>query len=513
MHPFFLAAYPTLFILAVNLKQIPVSQSFRPLGISLVLAVILVLLFGVVSAQYQQGAVSASLVIVLFFTYGHFHRWLESEIPQLASHALLGAIWLLLLLLGMMVKWKIKDIHAFTNLLNGMGAALLVFPVLQIAIFLAQTGTVVNTGRVPPLMDQSSSSQRAEEASLPDIYYIILDGYGRSDILQELYGYDNSEFIRFLRESGFTVTADSHSNYAHTTLSLASSLNLEYVGDIYSVDGDTQSREPLVELIKHSEVRTFLENRGYKTIAFQTGSGDTMITDADIFISYRPSIVNDLEGLLITSSALRMFGEKVNNLFSPFTCLGHQGSIRNIFTNLALIPSIPGPQFVFAHIMSPHPPFVFGPDGDRIVQGECSGFDGSLFEGSSAEYRDGYRGQVEYITELIQDAVEKILARSTTPPIIIIQSDHGPGLFMDFDSSENTCIRERFSILNAYYLPGMDSDRLYGTVTPVNSFRIVLNNYFDTDLPLLEDKLFYSTKARLYEFEEVTDRLEESCRY
>ncbi|MBI5965253.1 MAG: sulfatase-like hydrolase/transferase [Chloroflexi bacterium] len=513
-HPFLFAIYPTLYILAANLKQVSVVQSIRPLLISLALATVLFFLLRVVSKNFQQGAISASLILALFFSYGHVHRFLESAISQTISHIALGSLWLVFLFLGIALKWKIRDLYAFTNTLNLISALLLVLPAFQIIIYLIQPGKDGNVDQLPSLKDSSPLTVSSHiDNTLPDIYYIILDGYGRSDILQEIYDYDNSQFISFLEDKGFVIATDSHSNYAYTTLSLASSLNMDYINSIGGgISEDYQSLEPTAEMIRHSRLRAFLKEHGYQSVAFQTGSGHTMIPDADYYITYRPNIVNDLEGLLITSSALRMYGERLNNLFSPFSCIGHQGSIHNIFTNLAVIPYMSGPQFVFAHIMSPHPPFIFGPKGDLTVRGECNGFDGSLFTGTPDEYRNGYQGQVEYISLLMQDAVEKILARSDIPPIIIIQGDHGSGLLLDSSSSANTCIRERFSILNAYYLPNGGGENLYQTVTPVNSFRIILNHYFEAGLPLLDDRLYYSSLKHYYKFENVTGRIETPCR-
>jgi hypothetical protein len=52
-----------------------------------------------------------------------------------------------------------------------------------------------------------------EYGLFPDIYYVILDGYARADILDELYGYDNSRFLDYLERHGFFVAETSHSNY------------------------------------------------------------------------------------------------------------------------------------------------------------------------------------------------------------------------------------------------------------------------------------------------------------
>ena len=91
LHPFFLAAYPVLFLLSYNIDQISFSQVFRPLIIVLVFAAILVLIFGLAAKDWQQGGLSASLILALFFSYGHVYRLLEKSVPSVANYALLGA--------------------------------------------------------------------------------------------------------------------------------------------------------------------------------------------------------------------------------------------------------------------------------------------------------------------------------------------------------------------------------------------------------------------------------------
>jgi hypothetical protein len=61
--------------------------------------------------------------------------------------------------------------------------------------------------------------------------------------------------------------------------------------------------------------------------------------------------------------------------------------------------------------------------------------------------------------------------------------------------------------LNAYYLPNIDADALYSSITPVNSFRLIFNLYFETDFNLLPDKSYVSNEDQLYEFSDITDKL------
>ncbi len=82
-----------------------------------------------------------------------------------------------------------------------------------------------------------------------------------------------------------------------------------------------------------------------------------------------------------------------------------------------------------------------------------------------------------------------------------------PGAHFSHDSLEEADVGERFPILNAYYFPGVDSSDLYPTISPVNSFRVVLNTYFGLELPLLEDRAFYCTMKRPFDLVEITDSL------
>jgi hypothetical protein len=178
---------------------------------------------------------------------------------------------------------------------------------------------------------------------------------------------------------------------------------------------------------------------------------------------------------------------------------------------LKKIPKLPGPKFVFAHISSPHPPFVFDSNGNAVKYGDCNGLDGNLFNGSKAEYLSGYPQQMAYISQMTQEVIDTILEDSVNPPIIIVQGDHGSGLYLDWNSSKNSCLRERTSILNAYYIPMAMSQELYETITPVNTFRVVFNEAFGLRLPLLEDKNYYSPWDKPYQVEDITDDIEASC--
>ena len=63
------------------------------------------------------------------------------------------------------------------------------------------------------------------------------------------------------------------------------------------------------------------------------------------------------------------------------------------------------------------------------------------------------------------------------------------------------------AILNAYYFPDGDYTALYDDITPVNTFRVVFNEYFRAGYRLLEDRCYFSTWHAPYALVDVTDRV------
>ncbi|MCC6568398.1 MAG: hypothetical protein IT315_04095 [Anaerolineales bacterium] len=347
----------------------------------------------------------------------------------------------------------------------------------------------------------------------PDIYYIVVDGYVRSDMLGDLYGYDNSPFVAELENMGFVVPRQSHSNYSKTALSIPSTLNMNYV-DVFAPGLDNSKFWWLTEpFIDHSATISLLESQGYKTVSTATNWSLTDMDLADVHVKAYPVELTDFEQYFLQTTPLRLIQPLIQNTASVFTVETHRKTILNALNSFGEIASDPDPTFVFAHILLPHPPFVFDASGASIAPSrEFSFKDAEDFEGSLEEYQQGYIGQVEFLNSRLSEMVAVILQQSKTPPIIIIQADHGSGLLAYFSSVEKTCIRERFSTFAAYYFPGLTSDEVPADLATVNLFRFVFNKYFGGDFPLLENRYYYiGDPINIYRDVDVTSRLNESC--
>ena len=276
-------------------------------------------------------------------------------------------------------------------------------------------------------------------------------------------------------------------------LSVASSLNMDYVYNYLPHYGpDDTNSDQVIKSIRENIVRAELKDMGYTDYAFNMGYKWATWWDADQFLPefdryttylFDPAL-NTFEILLLRTTLLRPLIEKKllnfnteSNLF--FEHWGHYERVHNILNELSNLVSEPGPKLVYAHLIVPHSPYIFLPDGSY---------------NSEDNSRLGYLNNLVFINNETMVIIDDILQNSDTPPVILLQADHS--LFPDNDP-------ERFDILNAYYLPGIDEKVLYPTITPVNSFRVVFNQYFDAELPLIDDKSMNTDLGAPYNAEEA----------
>ena len=107
---------------------------------------------------------------------------------------------------------------------------------------------------------------------------------------------------------------------------------------------------------------------------------------------------------------------------------------RRILYTLDKLPHVTGrgPRLVFAHILSPHPPFVFGPEGEPVTPSHP--FSKHEYK-NWRNYEAGYRGQVEYLSRRARGVVGGILENSETTPVIVIMGDHQPPVITEHASN------------------------------------------------------------------------------
>ena len=495
-----LPLYPFLFLLDViltplahNFNRLDPTQALRPLLILWLAAAGGVVLFYLLFRDWQYASYLIFLVILFFFSFAYFNRGLQDLLAD-NGKALDERIFMLICagVLGILAikrVWvRLGGCTWLTGYLNLLIAVMLLVPTFGLVLGLVRkpVKASANSGAI-----SASFADMALDCSYtPDIYYIILDGYGRADALEDLYRFDNQPFLDYLISKGFYVAAESYTNYIQTIFSIPSALNFEFIEPPgKGVNGQTY----FSELMRHNDIMAVLKGCGYQTVAIESGYFFTDHPEVDLYLT-RGIGTNEFENLLLADSPLDVFADELNLRPSELSYTAHRQRVRFSFDTLAALHHMIGPKFVFAHIISPHPPFVFDKSG-RAIEPEARYYigDGDDYQGDSAEYVSGYSAQVQFVNQRMQQVIDAILANSSQPPVIIIQGDHGPGSRLVWDSPPQTCLWERTPILNAYFLPGEGKSLLYSSISPVNSFRVVLNAYFRTDLPLLPDATYFTS--------------------
>ena len=435
------------------------------------------LVFRITGKEYVSAVI---ILVILFFYYyyGHiFYSYISGrhlfEIT-VGRHRFFYPIWVLLLILSIVFLLRVRSsLKSFVRFLNYLLLVLVITTLIPIFTTLFSSSVINNENKVLSSSNLENEVSKLAINNMPNIYYIILDGYAAFDTLKDVYDYDNSEFNNELKKQGFFVADRSTTNHSYTYLSLSSTLNMMYM-DWMGDDGENNKKlREIGDYIEVNKVAEILKSNGYRYITFDSGYSTTSRSAlSDLNVSCAP--FSEFDRTLIKTTML-----------DPFFLYG---GVRD--TTLCQFETIEDiaksdNNFIFSHIIAPHPPFVFDSSGGEVAMN--SGL-------NPWSDKDAYVQQLMFVNSKVIKMVNAIKEKSQSDPIIIIQSDHGPassGTEEMLNPSE-TLIKERMRILNAYYVPKEIKSRLYKEITPVNTFRIILSELLGLELPLLEDKNFFT---------------------
>ena len=490
-HPFLLTLYAIIFFLGSNISQVNLNVANRLILIFTLSTLLLILFVRILTSDFQKSGVLTLLVLIFFFSYGHLRTYLNLHIPILAMNKFLLPSLFVLLAAGVIIVRKLSRtaILALTQYLNMVGIILFMFPVISILRYQSKVADYQRSIFVETV--GQAHIQNTHYDALPDVYFIVLDGYGRADVLEKDFGLDNSGFLNDLQKRGFYTAECSMSNYDQTELSFSSTFNMTYLDNIIAkLPAGDLSPLYFAPYIKHNQVRTFFESLGYKTVAFFTGYYWTHWDDATYFLgdprnNLTESSISPFEETFLKTTLFRLFSDTVTSLGNSPASQANANISLFTLNELPIISQVRGPKFVFAHIMLPHPPYVFDQNGKIRDLGidKLSPSDPTRNE----LIRIGYHDQVLFVNKRILPIIDTILSQTNGNVIIIMEGDHGPP-----DAQEEQGNMEN---LSAYYFPNQDYSSLYPTITPVNIFRIILTDYFGQNYPLLEDKSYYSATS------------------
>jgi hypothetical protein len=472
IHPFIFAIFPVLHLYSLNYYVYPPNVIVKPLIIIIPLTGVLLFLFNRIIKNYYKSGVVLSAFYLWFFSYDSIRSYLEITDLVFFRHRYLLVLYLILIVGIILLICKIRiDFEKLTKFLNIVSIFISLSIVFNFVLLYNQKKTDI----VQEYTATINSQRILQKNNFPDIYYIILDAYTGARSLKEILGFDNSQFINSLQEKGFFIALSSHSNYAWTPFCIASTLNMEYLPiEMEKSDPSIFSLKKGImfpKAISENKVVTFLKSIGYDYIDLSIWNG-------------KHREIEFSEGLI------RKTVLSVPYVLHYLNVLLARKYILDSINALEMLQETKKPTFIYAHIMIPHPPFAFDKDGRK-----------TLF---FAKVKEGYLDQILYVNKRIMKIIDGILMKSKTKPIIIIQGDHGiNGMTDEYGErvSYEKSVKLRMNILNAYYLPDNGEKQLYDSISPVNSFRVILNKYFNTDYKLLPDRSYFSEKesGKLYD--------------
>ncbi|HEX6656318.1 MAG TPA: hypothetical protein VF153_08915 [Candidatus Limnocylindria bacterium] len=511
IHPMLFAAVPVLFLFAQNAEQeVTLSPLWQPLAASVAGGLAMLLVFSAIFRDLRRGALLASALLILFFSYGHAwnlvggilgQRWLLAAVWIALGFLAAGAIWF-----G--TRWRQGKWMAPTGtFLTVVGALLIVFNVVRVVNYTSASASaaasVATEGRVA----------LHAPATPPDVYYIILDRYAGAETLRDLYHFDNEPFLQELEKRGFVIARNSWANYFKTALSVYSSMSMAPISK--EKLGETAPPYDFTRIFAamqgHLAVPSSLKAIGYHYILLGNYWEPTAHNiDADVTLRYQESA--EFSTALLATTFWSVFSPPVSDTgddsgeATTSRDLARQTTLYT-FDRLAETVDRPGPNFVFAHILLPHPPYVFGPHGEFLTEDQ----------GMAETEKTKYVWQVEYANQKVLAAIDRLLS-DPTDPVIVLQADEGawPRAFtldktnFNWLTASDAQIAQKFRILNAIHLPNGIDPRSVGfndRTSPVNEFRVVFDAVFGADLPMLPDMTYLSPDVpHMYDFVDYPPR-------
>jgi hypothetical protein len=496
LYPFLVGLYSVLTLAASNPNELNGwSDLAWPVTTSLLVCALFWLAGLALTREPQKAALVSVLWLVAFSAYGYVAETLRTAgTLGLIGEELGLRILFALGLIGpsLAIRRSVRRVAPVNRYLSLVALLLVVYTTVQLFRGLREPGLQAALP-LPAVTGKATAGHHQ-----PDIYLIILDKYTGGEVLQQHFGFDNGQFEIFLRSRGFIVPRSSQANYPLTLPALASMLNLDYLQNL-------PGKRNFYDLIERNRLAAFLRTQGYRYVFFPSSYKLTFQSrTADVQeVAPRP-VMTEFAAVWVATTGLP---EILGGLCALTGCDVEHLLVRAQaadvmdwkFRRMMALAGGSRPTFVLTHLMLPHEPYVYYADCSHRKPYWPAG--SGLLRDEAANR--GYLDQVRCANRKITSLVDSILARSSRPPIILLQGDHGHGRFGKLRPLEKVSpsqIRERMSVFSAYLLPELPLGAVTDSVTPVNVVRLLLRYYFGADLPPLEDASYWWLEDRPDEF-------------
>lgn len=353
-------------------------------------------------------------------------------------------------------------------------------------------------------------ANKAANSELPDLQIVVLDAYGRDDVIKAYYDYDNQPFLRALESKGFSVAKRSHANYTQTVLSVASMLNFKPV-DQLKRSTDVALAGVVTNTVDSAILWQILRKQGHKIISVPSGTSLTAMPSADLTFASTENIIMSYQ----VETALRLLIERTPlSLLSMIDETGvrtHRQQLRDVFRFWEMSTELAEPKATFVHVLAPHPPFVFDENGGPV---QPNGRTFTLLDGKrlveqigKAKYQSAYVAQLKAINTKVLSTIEAIDAKPHRDTITVIIGDHGPRMNLDWESAKGTDMDEVKGVLMAVRMPEKykaaigDIDKC----SPLTLLHRIATKVYNAPLEPVSDFSYYSSLNEPFDFVPIND--------
>ncbi|MEO7043295.1 MAG: hypothetical protein ABI035_13620 [Gemmatimonadaceae bacterium] len=522
VYPVFFAVFPIIGVTAKNAGSDRVLDTIvLALVVGAITASAYLALYFLLRASVRRTNVSSERVadvsafilfcaVAYFYLYNYLSAPIQAPIafltgnPRMGFATLIGAALVAAMLVVIYRRWQrnLPDISAVGRFLSVLATIVVCWSGAQILYtHIADAGVIKRSTLVRELAQRVKIRSSTTPAGQPtpdtkrDVYIVILDEYPSSAVLRERFGIDNVPFEDTLRAIGFRVPQSVRSNYANTLMSVSSFLNFAQVRALASnVDVNTHDFTVAAYLLEHNRTERFLKRQGYRFVFFPSSWYTSTQHNSDADEEFDLGHHWDLGRALQTSEVFNGFAR--SSMFSkllrffPTEMEVHTDDIARTFAGLTNMPPSRQPTFVFAHILLPHISFIEDAACRPLPRNTA------LQWGATPLGRRELEAELGCLNREVVRMVRAIIARAKTPPVIILQGDHGSQALNIFASTSGLPsveqARERFRPFGAYYLPGGGAAALPDSISIVNVLRYTFSYYFNADLPPLPNTMYYS---------------------
>jgi hypothetical protein len=476
----FLLLLPVFFVLHgynLNYDAVPAVDAAMLALKYIIIGVLIAAVAYLYFKDITKAALFTLLLLSIQFFYGSIQDWLLHHLPGrwLLRYRFVFSLLTILVVGGLVwLKKRKRPLARLAMYLNVILAIFIVVDVVEL-IFFAQKR---KNAKEKTFTQLTEGLKKCDDCEKPDIYFIIPDQYAGREALRGIFRFDNRDFIEALRSRGFHVAKHSSSNYNLTPFSVASTLQMNYI-PLKKGTQDYGSVSYSYNLVKRNQVMRYLTGMGYQFYNCSIFDFDNQPANKyGAFLPYGVELITSqtltarLEKDFKSDVVAGRFGEGLQKKYA-YEYMHFNDHIHSLTKEIASRQHS-APKFVYTHLMMPHYPYYFDSTGNPLPLWKMSGL-------RQANAQD-YIGYLVYTNKKLLELVDHIIDQSARPPVIVLLGDHGfrhPGMKTD--------PRYDFMNLNAVLLPNRDYGGFYDSISNVNHFRVLFNNLFHQQLPMLKD--------------------------